>query len=98
MDSPEIVFDEQLAAAGAAAEVCANMSAFTNFELHRAKQLAEQAGISQDDSRVRGLDALLELWDEKIIPSFNLAAERDPTGQRGEQVTRPWRDSKYATA
>jgi hypothetical protein len=90
--SPDVMFDDQLAAAGAAVEVCANMSAFANHLLFKAREFASEADIPNDDPRLRGLRSLIDVWDEKIAPAFALATQKDPTGPRGAEVTRPWRD------
>jgi hypothetical protein len=92
----DAMFDVQLAAAGAAVEVCANMSALANYHLSRAKDIAQEAGIDDTDQRYRGLSELLSLWEDRVTPAFNEAVQRDPTGPRGAQVTRPWRDPEFA--
>jgi hypothetical protein len=97
VDTPETMFDEQLAAAGAAIEVCANMSAFANHLLFKCEQLAEQQ-IPESDRRVTALRDLLEIFEERIAPGFALATQKDPTGPRGAGVTRPWRDPKLVSA
>lgn len=98
MESPETMFDEQLAAAGAAVEVCANMSAFANHLLYQAEAAATDAGIQRDDARVQGIRELLTSWEELISPGFARATQKDPTGPRGLAVQRPWRDPKLVAA
>lgn len=100
MDTPqaETMFDDQLAAAGAAVEQCANMSAFAHFLLYKAQQAARDAEIPESDPRYAGVTELLEIWDEKIAPGHQLAAQRDPTGPQGAALTRPWRDRAFARA
>lgn len=98
MDTPEAMFDAQLASAGAAIELSANTSAFTNHLLYQAEKAAIDADISSEDPRRKALAELLEVWDESVAPAFAAATRSDPTGPRGAAVQRPWRNPELARA